>query len=411
MKRYRSIVAISMNIADFGPDSPGTLSPIEGLDGRTGSRYKHVAFVPWPLDREPEVSTPTWYAISGAVHALGQVKTTSLVVSQRTARLLRRPAAQREAQSTSALEGTYAPLRDVLAAAALEASAPRSAELHEVLNYVRVADLGLSRVADRRELPSVPEIAALHGILVAGTPSESADAGMIRRRQVFIGEPGAPIQEARFVPMPNGQPLDAAVQDLLRWIQASLVDGRHQVIAAAQAHYQFETLHPFTDGNGRLGRMLIVAQLLLSGLIDEPILTVSPWFEARKDTYNELLYRVSTRGDWDQWIRFFARGVEASANDAAARVKDLLAVQVEFAEGIRHARGSVVATELAQNLIAYPFVSVALGCKVTHRTYPAVNKAIAKLVELGILREVTGRSYGRMFEAPRVVEILTRPSA
>lgn len=145
-----------------------------------------------------------------------------------------------------------------------------------------------------------------------GTAGEHADTGRLRERQVFIGSRDAPIQAARFVPAPFGDQLRAGLEDWVRWVNDPPSD-LPAVVSAGLAHYQFETLHPFSDGNGRIGRLLIVLQLLRQRVLTHPILVVSPWFETRRTEYQDALLTLSQDGDWDNWIRFFARGVGASA--------------------------------------------------------------------------------------------------
>ena len=202
---------------------------------------------------------------------------------------------QREAQSTSALEGTYAPLEAVLTA---DEESPRTPELMEVLNYVRMANAGFKEVSDGRPI-SVAFLSSMQGILMRGTPLQ-AQSGRVREGQVVIGRRadapigGLPVHASRFVPSPGGLSLEASLRDLADWMQADHAGEIDPVVAAAMAHYQFETLHPFRDGNGRLGRFLIVLQLLHSGVLSEPTLTVSPWFEARRAEYYDRLLAVST---------------------------------------------------------------------------------------------------------------------
>ena len=234
--------------------------------------------------------------------------------------LLRRPTLRREAQSTSALEGTFAPLQDVLAA---DEDEPSEGSLDEVLNYVRAAEHAFAWFADGRPL-TVGLLTDLQGRLVRGTAADTEQAGRVRDVQVMIGSsPGARVTDARFVPRPPGPELEHQVRDVVEWMSTDHGGEIDPVVAAGMAHYQFETLHPFNDGNGRIGRLLVVLHLMASGTLVEPTLTVSPWFEARRGDYYERLLGVSARGDWDGWIRFFADGLAASATDTRRSLRDL----------------------------------------------------------------------------------------
>lgn len=392
-----------MDAERFANSPVGRLERIRNTDGRTGREYDHVAFVPDPLIEEPALSGPTWRTVSRAGHALGRLLQAGRQVPQPG--LLRRPTLRREAQSTSALEGTFAPLEDVLAADAGDVG-PRSAELIEVLNYVATAEFAFGALEDRARL-GVDMVEDMQGRLARGTPAETEQAGHVRRIQVAIGDAGGSIETARYVPPPPGAELERSLRDMLDWANESRRVGRDPVVAAAMAHYQFEALHPFNDGNGRIGRLLVVLHLMQAGALEDPLLSISPWFEQRRRDYQDRLLEVSATGDWDGWIRFFAEGIEASALDTAARVDRLLRIQEDYANTLREAGASGLIRDLAESLIAFPYVDVSRTAARLNSSYPTVNKAVARLVELRVLRERTGRSYGRVFEAHAVVAVLT----
>jgi len=381
----------------------GRLVPITGTDGRSGREYEHVAFVPEPLADDPPLSGSTWRAVSRAGHALGRLLQAGRQIPEPA--LLRRPTLRREAQSTSALEGTFAPLEDVLAADADDA-APRSSELIEVLNYVATAEYAFAQLGEGRTL-NVPMVADMQGRLARGTSADTEQAGHVRTIQVAIGDSGGSLETARYVPPPPGLELERALRDLLDWTNGSRSAGRDAVVAAAMAHYQFEALHPFNDGNGRIGRLLVVLQLIQDRALEDPLLSISPWFEQRRRDYQDRLLDVSVTGDWDGWVRFFAEGIEASALDTTIRVDMLLRQQAEYAAVLRDAGATGLIRDLAESLIAYPYIDVSRTAERLGSTYQTVNKAVSRLTELGVLRERTGRSYGRLFEASAVVRVLT----
>jgi Fic family protein len=176
------------------------------------------------------------------------------------------------------------------------------------------------------------------------------------------------------------------------------------------AHDQFEVLHPFNDGNGRIGRLLVVVQLCTRGSLSQPLLTISPWFEARRGKYQDRPAAVSGEGDWDGWVAFFAAGVAESCDDTIQRVDDLLLLRAMYVAELRVGGLTGLARDVVDMLIARPFLTARSISEQTGRTYQAASTAIGKLVDLGILREATGRVYNRMFEAVEVVQILIRPS-
>lgn len=377
--------------------------PISGHDGRFCEDYDYWAYVPNPLPALVDLSPPTWQFVADAMLNLGRLDQAGRQVPNPL--LLRRPTLRREAQSTSALEGTYAPLSEVLEVDPDDLDpTPRSPELREVLNYVRAAEHAYAVVRERGI--STGLLCELHRILVAGTAADGSMAGAVRTHQVVIGSPGGRVTEARFVPPPPGLDLEIGIRDWVDW-----VEGPSQlpvVIRAALAHYQFEALHPFNDGNGRIGRLLIVLQLLRDGVLHEPLLTVSPWFESRRREYHDRLRAVSETGTWDEWVAFFAEGVAAQAASTTEKVSQLLIYQEQTRSLARDRGIRGVAIDVIEGLIARPILTSGWVAAVHGVSRQAAINAIGRLVDAGILRETTGGSYGRVFAAEPVIQILER---
>ncbi|MFF1572654.1 Fic family protein [Leifsonia sp. NPDC058292] len=340
-----------------------------------------------------------------ASHALGRLEQGARLVPNPA--LLRRPTLQREAQSTSALEGTYAPIEEVMAADLID-SHSRSSALREVINYIVAAERAFDWIDSGRTL-TIGLLGELHQLLVSGTAADTEEAGRIRKIQVVIGSRGGSVYDARFIPAPTGTTLHASVQDLIDWMRPDGGEGINSIVKAAMAHYQFETLHQFNDGNGRIGRLLIVLQLVTDGLIGQGLLSVSPWFERRREQYQDLLSEVSASGDWDSWIDFFARGIESSARDTASRMSELLEVQAHYHAIITESGTRGVVRDIADVLIGSPYVTIPFLVSQTGKTYPAVKTAVARLIELGVLEERPGASP-HLFRAPLVVAVTSRPS-
>jgi Fic family protein len=277
-------------------------------------------------------------------------------------------------------------------------------ELREVLNFERMAELAFSWPEDRPL--TLGMLGELQRVLVRGTAGELGDAGGLRDRIVVIGSPGRSIEYARFVPPPPGDQLRAGVEDLLAWIEDP--PGVPTVVQAAMGHYQFETLHPYSDGNGRLGRLLVIVQLLRGALIREPLLIVSPWFEARREEYQTALLELSFNGDWDAWIAFFAEGVAASAAESQRKVERLVMLQEDLRSRVQGAGKRGVAERLAADLVGLPYITRA---DVAHRYdlsgQGAIN-SINTLIGLGILEQSSMRSRnGRLYVAPEVVRVVS----
>ncbi|RKR90256.1 Fic family protein [Micromonospora pisi] len=401
-----------VDVSIFTSQAPGDLVKINGVDPRRGE-WEHVAFVPHPLPKlPPDLSARTYRMVADARAALGALDSTARRLSN--PRIFRRPALQAEAQSTSALEGTYAPLGEVLIA---NEERPTNLDLREVLNYVRMGDAAFDWIEEGMPL-TVGMLEQLQAMLVRGTRGETVNSGAVRNHQVVVGQrTNAPsgalaVHSARFVPSPPGLDLTANLRGLLDWMTDSeVMQETDPVVAAALAHYQFETLHPFHDGNGRIGRFLIVAHLLKQGVLLEPTLTVSPWFEARRSEYYDRLLAVSTEGAWDPYVRFFATGLESSANATHERMKALVAVQESFKERIRK---SPLRADTAHALVDFAIARTAFTVRDVEKhlgiSYGRANGLVQQMIHLGILAEVHAAAggSGRRFYAPDAFDVLVK---
>lgn len=388
----------------FGDSATGSLVPISGTDSRWGG-WSHVAFVPDPLpDSTPSLSVSTFNAVAKARASLAALDVSARQLPNPA--LLRQPTLRQEAQSTSALEGTFAPLEEVLGVDTDEELG--GAAIREVLNYVTAAEQAFEWVDEGRPL-TVGMLESVQRTLVAGTAADTGRAGRVRTAQVVIGSHrGARVTDARFVPAPPGIDFEGRVRDCIDWVMRPN-DDIDPLVMAGMAHYQFETLHPFNDGNGRIGRLLIVLQLHRAGILAEPTLTVSPWFEARRAEYYDRLLAVSACGDWDGWIGFFARGVGASAEATAAQLTDLIAVQRVLKAQVRAAG---LRAENAMRLVDYALAQPIFTVRQVQRhlsvTYTRANDLVAQLVGASVLQQNDESSYGRRFTAPDVLAILLR---
>ncbi len=301
------------------------------------------------------------------------------------------------------MEGTFAPFEDVLESD-IDERAQLSLEVREVLNYVVAAEEAFSWIDERPLTTGL--IANLQRILVQGTPGEYTDAGRVRDRQVVIGPRDAPIENARFVPPPPGDQLQAGLEQWVDWVN-NPPDDIPSVVQAALAHYQFEALHPFSDGNGRIGRLLIVLQLMRQQRLRDAILVVSPWFEERRVEYQDGLLTLSETGNWDTWVEFFATGVGTSAQTTLARVERLLAWQDETIKEVRRARAVGTAERIASDLIGTPVLRASQVARRHGVSHQGAMNALRRLAELGIIEERQRR--GRVvFVAPAVVDLLSQ---
>lgn len=256
-----------------------------------------------------------------------------------------------------------------------------SADLREVLNFEDMAELAFTWPEDRPL--TVGMLGELQRTLVRGTAGQLSDAGGIRDRIVIIGPHGSSLTGARFVPPPPGDQLRAGVEDLLGWVNHP--PDIPTVVQAALTHYQFESLHPFSDGNGRLGRLLVIVQLMRGALIREPLLVVSPWFEQRRSAYQDALLEVGCSGNWDAWIAFFTEGVAASARESQLKVERLVSLQDTLRRRVQDAGKRGKAEQLAADLVGMPFITMP-DVAAAYRLSPqgAIN-AVRALESIGIL--------------------------
>jgi Fic family protein len=388
-----------MQLDRFQPSATGRLVPI--VVEEAGRRVEHVAFSPDPLPPTFDLSARTWSAAADAAHHLGRLDALAKELLPNPM-LVARPTIRREAVSTSALEGTFAPAAEVFSSE-IDEDIPRSQAVTEVLNFIRATEHAIER---RSSLPISTRLACeLQRILVVGTPSEDWQAGSVRQTQVIIGPfKGCSVLEASYIPPPPGDLLNEGMSSWEKWIHAD--SDLHAVIRVAAAHYHFEALHPFTDGNGRIGRLIAILQLIDYGLMTEPLINLSPYFETRSDQYRYLLREVSTRGAWDEWISFFCRALAEQAIDAATLIRGLLAWRADTLSMLRANRVKGVALAVAEKLIEHPTITVKHVAETHDVSAQAANSAVRRLVQLGVVSEITGRNYNRVFNAHAVFGIL-----
>ena len=390
-----------------GSSPLGSVMPISGFDQRFNETFDAEAFIPADLPSNVDLPSSVWLVVSEAMAEVGRLDAAASLVPN--PQLVTRIATRREAVGTSALEGTYADLTDLFAAEMLpldEQEADLAPNVREVMNYTRAADSAYLWIQDRPITSGM--ISSLQAVIVRGTESDGVDAGSLRTTQVFIGAKNRRVTEARFIPPPPGDQLSALYERWVDWLSAPEPAERMQLIVRiALAHYQFETIHPYTDGNGRLGRLVAVLQFMREGALRSPVLSVSPWLKDHADEYRDHLLAVSRTGDWAPWVEFFAHAVCAEARAGHDRIMRLLALRDEIGEAVRSALPRArLAVEIADDLIAYPILTVAAAQGRYGRTNQANRNAITTLAELGILEPYGEALYDRMFWNRRVFQVI-----
>lgn len=386
----------------------GALVPISGHDARFGEDYSVEAFVPDDLPSNVHLPGSVWMAVSDAAAELGRLDAAAALIPR--PQLIARIATRREAIGTSALEGTYADLTDVFAAEVLpqeDQDTEVPPNVREVMNYIAAADTAYEWMHDRPITLGL--LSALQAQIVRGTESDGPEAGRVRETQVFIGAKARRVADARFIPPPP-EGLRLLCERWVGWLTAPEPTENIQLIARiAMGHYQFESLHPFTDGNGRLGRLVAVLQMLREGALRSPVLAVSPWLEEHDDEYRDHLLAVSASGDWAPWIEFFAEAVRSEARSGHDRIMRLLALRDEIGDAVRTALPRArLAVEIADDLIAFPMLSVSEAQRRYGRSNQANRNAVSALVDLGVLQPYSSSRYDRMYWSPRVFQVIER---
>jgi Fic family protein len=364
------------------------------------------AFVPNPLPPDLPLDTALVRTLSDADRALGELAGLGRTMSNPN--LLIRPFIHREAVLSSRIEGTQADLTDLYAYEAGQLSFPGAkprppeSDVREVLNYVHALEYGLQRL---ETLPvSLRLIRELHERLMTGVRGDRATPGEFRRSQNWIGRPGCTLNEAEFVPPPVPE-MQEALHELEKYLHHDCP--YPPLVRIGVIHYQFEAIHPFLDGNGRVGRLLISLLLVHWDLLPLPLLYLSAFFERQRQDYYDLLLAVSKRNAWREWLLFFLRGVKEQARDAVARARRLQDLQLEWRQRLQATpRTSALLLQLVDELFQTPAITVSRVQKLLNVTHRAANQMIARLVQKNILRPVPGQSRNRQFLAQQILDVL-----
>lgn len=380
----------------IGSSPIGHVVPVRIHDRRFDQHFEHSAYVPDPLPEELNLSGNTWSAVTDAQAALARLDGAASEIPNPL--LIVRPIIRREAVSTSALEGTYSPIEELLGAEA--AREVGRAETGEVLNYVNAAERGLE-LLEKRPV-SLNLINELHGILLRGVRGDSYEVGSVRTHQNWIGPEECRITESSFVPPPP-ETLGPAISAWEKWIHR---DDLPLVVRVSLGHYQFETLHPYNDGNGRLGRLVVVLQLIEEDLLRDHLVSISPYLEGRRDEYIDQLRTLTITGDFDRWVSFFSAALQASAESSLTQIKTLEGIRDDAVRKLRQDGIKGSAVQIAEDIIGYPVMTVSDAAERHGVTYPAAKAAIEKLVERRILAAESEKTYNRLYYAPAVLQVL-----
>jgi Fic family protein len=376
-----------MDPADFSPGAPGHF--VATHDG-------FQAFVPGPLPPAIDFTPQLVDRLAEAANAVGLLAGTARNLANPM--LLIAPYLRREAVLSSRIEGTVSTLADLYEdeATGTPQREGKREDVREVRNYVAAHEHGLMRL---QELPlSMRLLREVHGKLMAGVRGQGRHPGEFRSYQNWIARnPRAPISEA-YVPPPIPE-MKQALKDLESFLNR---EDLNPLLIAALSHYQFEAIHPFGDGNGRIGRLMISLLLHARGMLPQPLLNLSAYFERTRTDYYDGLLRVSMHGDWAGWLDYFLEGMALEAQESIADAERLVDLQTEYHEKLSKSRGA--ARQLVDHLFINPYISAKRASEALGVTDPTARSAINDLVKNGILTEVTGRKWGQLFLAEEVLD-------
>lgn len=369
--------------------------------GRTIEHGGYRTFVPAPLPPDPPLDLGSLQsALSRANLALGRLDGIVDVVPD--------PAffvamyVRREAVLSSQIEGTQSTLEDLLEVELADGRPRGPSDVGEIVNYVAAMNHGLDRLW---ELPlSLRLIREIHAELLRDGRGSRATPGEFRTTQNWIGPAGAPLSQATFVP-PAPDELTAALSDLERFLHD---DADDRLVQAGLAHAQFETIHPFLDGNGRVGRLLITLLLVHHGVLRQPLLYLSHHFKRHRAEYYDRLMAIRLRGDWEGWMRFFLEGVATTAEEAKRTAEQIFALREENRALVIENTGPN-GLKLLSELFRQPLINVRTAAGALDVTFATANKLVGRFEELGLLREMTGRRRSRLFRYEPYLRLFDDP--
>lgn len=361
------------------------------------------AFIPAPLPPAFEWSPLLVSTLSEAERELSRL--TALAGNFPFPRLLTQPFIRREAVLSSRIEGTRASLTDLYQFESRQLSFLETDEdIREVHNYVRALDFGLDRLAS---LPvSLRLIQEIHAKLLEGVRGGQLSPGKFRRTQNWIGPAGSTIETATYVPPPVDE-MQSALSDMEKFIHADTE--MPALVRAALIHYQFEAIHPFLDGNGRMGRLLSMLLFQEWDVLPQPLLNLSAYFERHRQEYTDHLLAVSQRGGWEAWLRFFLRGVSLQSRESVFCMTRLQGIRTRYESLVQADRNPLRMTAVIDFIFSRPILTIRQLETALEIPYMAAKRYMDKLVEARVLQETTGYARNRIFLANEVFQALENP--
>lgn len=359
----------------------------------------YLAFVPKALPPPLNLNWELVNCISEADRALAELS--GLANNLPNPHLLINAFIRKEAVLSSRIEGTQASLSDLFIFESAQLKPTENSDVKEVVNYVSAMESAQRRLND---LPlSLRLIREMHSLLMQGVRGDHATPGEFRRTQNWIGPAGCTLNNAIYVPPPVPE-MHSALDQFEKYIHAP--SDLPALIRLALIHYQFEAIHPFIDGNGRIGRLLISLLLIHEKILVHPVLYLSAFFERNRQQYYDYLLKVSQEGDWSSWILFFLKGVKEQSIDASLRTKKLMNLWEKYRSRFGQVRSSVLLLRLIDRLFWAPIISIPAAAKLLGVTQRTAMLNIQKLEKTGVLKEITGKERHRLFVSSDILTIL-----
>lgn len=384
------------------------MSPRSNQKTRAGIYVDHLDgykfFVPNPLPPSPNVEMDYSMAdlLSKANRAIGRLDGSADILPNPN--LFVAGYVRKEALLSSQIEGTQASLEDVLAYEAVTDRRKQHLEVGEVVNYVKAINHGLSMLSAS---PINNELLLdLHTILLKAVRGKDRSPGRFRQHQNWIGPMGADIYAATFIPPPASE-----VPNAMSALEDYITHERNTptLIKCALVHAQFETIHPFLDGNGRLGRLLMILILCKEGTLKRPILYLSAYYKEHRDEYYSLLQNVRDRGDWENWINFFLKGVWLASEEAFETAKEIISMREKHRlQILEKARSPTKGFLLLDYLYENPAVSISEVAELLKFSYQGASKLVDDLYSLDLLEEMTGQQRNRLFRYKPYLDLLRK---
>lgn len=383
-----------MNIDNFKSTRAGKLL-------KTDREY--TAFVPNPLPPDIKYSNTLINLLAEANRQIGNLNGVGTQLPNPN--LLIVPYVRREAVLSSKIEGTQTSLSDLFYFEAAKKEDQKieaqKTDVLEVLNYVKAMDYGLKLLKD---LPICLRLMReVHGILMKNVRGDHLTPGEFRRSQNWIGSAGCTLNDAKFVPPPVHEMHDALGEFEKFLHERDLLSG---LVQCALIHYQFEAIHPFLDGNGRIGRLLVTLFLCEREFLHYPMLYLSAFFDKHRDEYYERLLAVSQKGEWEEWISFFLRAIVVQSKDATENSRSILKLLEDYRERIQKKRTSIYVAKLLDELFKNPYVSIPRAAAKLNTSFHTAKAAIEKLMKADILVEITDKQRGKVYCAKELLSLL-----